>query len=91
MWLKRVFGIRQDESDIDPDEEPARVAVPAAHLRPAPPRNAPRRQSETVATEDAIEPTLTLAPTKADSAGFDPYNSGTFTKKDNAWEKVVRR
>jgi hypothetical protein len=24
-------------------------------------------------------------------SGFDPYNSGTFKKTDNAWERVTRR
>jgi hypothetical protein len=75
MWLGKLFGGRKRPPEIDPDEEPARFAAPV--------------------TPDAVTPAdfkrqlPSGAPAKI--PGFDPYNSGSFKKKDDAWVRVGRR
>jgi hypothetical protein len=76
MWLSKLFGTRKREADIDVDEEPARFISSNTHETTGAHPNLKRR------TQEALP--------KA-SSGFDPYNSGTFKKKENAWERVVRR
>ncbi len=75
MWLGKMFGGRKRPPEIDPDEEPARFAAPT------PPEAIPANQDLKRRTQDAVRP----------KSGFDPYNSGSFKKKDNAWERVGRR
>jgi hypothetical protein len=75
MWLGKLFGGRKRPREIDPDEEPARFVAP-------PPPGAPA-----VSTE--LKRRLEGRPHP--KTGFDPYNSGAFKKKDNAWERVGRR
>ena len=76
MWLGKLFGGRKRQANMDSDEEPARFPTQAASESTGAPSDLRRR------TQDQL---------KAKATGFDPYNSGTFKKKDNAWERVVRR
>jgi hypothetical protein len=75
MWLGKMFGGRKRPPEIDPGEEPARFAAPV------PPEETPVSQDLKRRTQDRLQ----------SQSGFDPYNSGTFKKKDNAWERVGRR
>jgi len=75
MWLKKLFGSRDERAEHDPGEEPSRV----------PP--VPQNQHTQTGSHDLRKITeQKLAP----KSGFDPYNSGTF-KKENAWERVTRK
>jgi hypothetical protein len=85
MWLKKLFGARDSEAEFDPDEEPARVPTPAVHLRTG------RQRAAAENTVTAPEELSLVQPEPKQTTGFDPYNSGTFKKRENAWEKVVRR
>lgn len=38
----------------------------------------------------AASNTLKVVPAEKKQKGFDPYNSGAY-KKENAWERVIRR
>jgi hypothetical protein len=63
------------KEEIDTDE-PARFAAPNVS-KPAAPA--------------AVTPPPAASPTKAPGQkGFDPYNSGSFARR-NAWERVSRR
>jgi hypothetical protein len=75
MWLGKMFGGRKRPPEIDPDEEPARFVAPAPIDAAAANQDLKRQ------TQEAVRP----------KSGFDPYNSGTFKKKDNAWERIGRR
>ena len=77
MWFARLFGGRDDRST---DEEPRVKPAPAPTAK-APTAPAKRPQSQ-----------LTLQPsqTEAKRKGFDPYNSGSFERR-NAWERTGRR
>ena len=77
MWLGKLFGGRKAPPEIDPDEEPARFVAPIPPEATA----TGAHQELKRRTQDRLQP----------KAGFDPYNSGTFKKKDNAWERVGRR
>ena len=57
-------------------EEP--TATPPAAIAPAKPAPATAKRPAAVSTDPAK------------SKGFDPYNSGTFERR-NAWERVPRR
>lgn len=81
MWLSKIFSGRKDELDDDANEQPA-AARPIVYVAPpatapaAPRKNAPPSQLK-------IQP--------RESAGFDPYNSGSFQKRGDAWERISRR
>jgi hypothetical protein len=77
MWLGKLFGARKRPSEIDPDEEPARF------LAPMPP--------DATGTPADFKGRLPQKPGAAKQPGFDPYNSGSFKKKDDAWVRVGRR
>jgi hypothetical protein len=81
MWLGKLFGRRNRPPEIDPGEEPARFVAPS-------PRDATGISADFKARLDSSR-----APTPASSkpSGFDPYNSGSFKKKDDAWVRVGRR
>jgi len=74
MWFARLFGGRPD--DGEDDEQPTATPV----VRPA--------------TSGAV--TRPPAPVKSQAKvvpkgkGFDPYNSGSFERR-NAWERIGRR
>jgi len=81
MWLSKIFSGRKDDLD-DADEQPSAarpkvIVAPPTPTAPAAPRQAPPN------------PRLKVAP--RESAGFDPYNSGSFQKRGDAWERVTRR
>jgi len=66
MWLKRLFGQREERDQPDPGEEPSRVP-------PTPPR---LTQTGSHDLKKLTEQKL------AQKGGFDPYNSGTFKKEN---------
>ncbi len=82
MWFARLFGGRDDHDDY---EEP--TAAPPNVQRNADSEsgvagNRPSSASQPVLkrrAHDGVRP-----------KGFDPYNSGTFQRR-NAWERVNRR
>ena len=77
MWLARLFGGRK----VKADDEPARFAPPARAIQPV-------KRSPTVGTpKRGIHADQVAGKVKS---GFDPYNSGSFERK-NAWERVIRR
>lgn len=74
MWLAKLFGGRRDESA---DEEPTAVPPqPAADAQPI-----TRPPSRPAGKARVIDPKR---------KGFDPYNSGSFERR-NAWERTGRR
>jgi hypothetical protein len=77
MWLARLFGGRQAEAE----DEPAQFAPPARPVQPG-------KGSAAVGTaKRGIHADKVAGKVKS---GFDPYNSGSFERK-NAWERVIRR
>ena len=73
-WFAKWFGGRKEVSKET--DEPARFAPPTM-----------RRPEEPAAQMSlARKPSPPVAARK----GFDPYNSGSFERR-NAWEKVSRR
>ena len=75
MWFARIFGGRSDEGE---DEQPTANPV----VRPATP---------TAVTRPPAQHTVAKAPAKKPALkGFDPYNSGSFERR-NAWERIGRR
>lgn len=74
MWFARLFGGRDDGSD---DELPTATA-------PQPPVGNPS------ASIDKRIPASPHGAKVAPQKGFDPYNSGTFERR-NAWERIGRR
>ena len=75
MWLGKLFGGRKRPPEIDPNEEPARFVAPTS-VGIGAPVELKRRAPE---------------PSQSTPPGFDPYNSGSFKKKDDAWVRVGRR
>jgi hypothetical protein len=75
MWFSKLLNRRREEADAG--EEPARfpTVVDSSH------------GPSTGPTTDMKRNTPVRGQPKG---GFDPYNSGTFQKK-NAWERVVRK
>jgi hypothetical protein len=86
MILAKLFGIRPEDMD-DPPTHPS-VVQPLQRDQLA----------EATGTHAALSTGLRAVVSKArppagakpGSAGFDPYNRGTF-KKTNAWERINRR
>jgi hypothetical protein len=74
MLFAKLWGGRKDEGD-----EPARFSVPAS--------SPPIIHSAATRTDQ-----LRSMPTRSGPAktGFDPYNSGSFERK-NAWERIGKR
>jgi hypothetical protein len=82
MWLPKIFSPQKDELDADSDErrQPARPTSIVAPPAPAAP----------TASQRAVpKSSLKIAP--RENAGFDPYNSGSFHKRGEAWERITRR
>jgi hypothetical protein len=77
MWLGKLFGGRNRPPKIDPDDEPARFQAPIAPDATGTPSDFKTRQEQ---KSPGSKP-----------PGFDPYNSGSFKKKDDAWVRVGRR
>jgi hypothetical protein len=77
MWLGKLFGGRKQPPEIDPDEEPARFVAP---MNP-----------DVTGTPADLKAQLRQKSTASKPPGFDPYNSGSFKKKDDAWVRVGRR
>jgi len=75
MWFAKLFGGRDEH---DQDEEPTAVP-PARSAAQNPPTSVTKRPAATSPVSDA-----------AKRKGFDPYNSGSFERR-NAWERVTRR
>lgn len=77
MWFAKLFGGRDERDD---DEEPTAVA--------------PQRPATRNPTTSAVTKRPAAAPLPgsevAKRKGFDPYNSGSFERR-NAWERVIRR
>lgn len=74
MWLARLFGRRRDDSE--PAEFPPHPAADIGAIQQRPKAKLPNGGH---------------APAAAPKAnGFDPYNSGAFSKA-SAWERVNRR
>jgi hypothetical protein len=77
MWFAKLFGGRDERED---DEEPTAVA--------------PHRAVAQMPTTSAVTKRPATAPVPgsevAKRKGFDPYNSGSFERR-NAWERVNRR
>jgi hypothetical protein len=82
MWLAKLFGGRRPLPKIDPDEEPARFQAPIALDATGTPSDFKARQEQ---KPSGPKPPSPKPP------GFDPYNSGSFKKKDDAWVRVGRR
>lgn len=80
MWISKIFNGRKDASDDDAEHQP--IAKPRTIV--APPVVTPM-----AARKRAPKPQLELE--SPEKAGFDPYNSGTFQKKGDAWQRVTRR
>jgi hypothetical protein len=80
MWLHKLFG-RKRVPEIDPGEEPARHPAPL----PRETTGVPTEMKKRLAAIDLPPAPIVKAP------GFDPYNSGSFKKKDDAWVRVGRR
>jgi len=76
MWFARLFGGRDEGAD---DELPTAAAPQRPVVDPSASHAAPRAAAHQGAKPAARKP-----------AGFDPYNSGTFERR-NAWERVHRR
>lgn len=77
MWFAKLFGGREELEDTD---EPARFAAPEI-----------ARSSQTGAHGAVSAGKVSAGPAKpAGKKGFDPYNSGSFGRR-NAWERIVRR
>lgn len=75
MWFAKWFGGRsQREEDY---EEPTATA----------PVRAPAKSAATTAVK---RPAATAVDPVQKKKGFDPYNSGSFERR-NAWERVPRR
>jgi hypothetical protein len=74
MWFAKWFGGRDDAIEAD---EPARFAPPEVP-RPAQP------------TAQPVHATAKANSRPAPKQGFDPYNSGSFERR-NAWERINRR
>jgi hypothetical protein len=82
MLLDRIFGGRRRA-------QPAR-ATASPPRTPAPRQTAGSKSTGNSGLSLAEEPVR--RPGLVDTeAGFDPYNSGAFVKKDGAWERVNRR
>lgn len=75
MWFARLFGGRRDNGADD--ELPTAVA---------PSRPVVNSSAATAERTPAIQNPVKPAAKK----GFDPYNSGSFERR-NAWERVNRR
>jgi hypothetical protein len=75
MWFAKWFGGRPEVSEET--DEPARFAPPTM-----------RRPEEPADTTSRVRKPGPLA--AAPKKGFDPYNSGSFERR-NAWEKINRR
>ena len=76
MWFAKLFGGRDERVD---DEEPTAVA--------------PQRAMAQISTTHAVtkRPAAPLPGSElAKRKGFDPYNSGSFERR-NAWERITRR
>lgn len=74
MWFANLFGGRDAEGV---DEEPTAAPPPAAVSTPA----ITRPPAQAAGAARLIDPKR---------KGFDPYNSGSFERR-NAWERVGRR
>lgn len=85
MWFARLFGGRAEET-VD-DEAPASAPVPV-HAPAAKPEIAPRRPANAHPGTSPGRPKERRSDSR--NKGFDPYNSGTFERR-NAWERVGRR
>lgn len=85
MWLARWFGGRKAEAD----DEPARFAPPAPPVQPVNAAQAIGSAKRGIHAHGPAQRPAGHATSKAKS-GFDPYNSGSFERK-NAWERVIRR
>lgn len=81
MWLQKLFGRKKRAPELDPGEEPARYSAPLPRETTGVPTDMKKRLA-------AIDLPAT-PPVK--KPGFDPYNSGSFKKKDDAWVRVGRR
>lgn len=75
MWFARLFGGRRRDDGSD-DELPTATAPQRPVVNP----------SATVAKQ----PRNKAKGTSRKPVGFDPYNSGSFERR-NAWERVGRR
>lgn len=80
MWLPKIFSERKDAHD-DADEQRPTAKPPVVVMPPAAAPVAPRK----------VAPKPQLKIESPESSGFDPYNSGSFQRKGNAWERVTRR
>jgi len=77
MWFARLFGGRHDRgAEEEPRVEPA----------PRPAAKAPAAPAKRPPSQLTLQPSVTEAKRK----GFDPYNSGSFERR-NAWERTGRR
>ncbi|MFL6549295.1 MAG: hypothetical protein ACJ8OJ_11410 [Povalibacter sp.] len=74
MWFAKLFGGRDEHEGY---EEPTA----------APTIRAGSQTSTTVTKRPAVTTSPTNAPKRK---GFDPYNSGSFERR-NAWERIGRR
>lgn len=76
MWFARLFGGRADKGEDDP---PTATAV----VRPANPE---------AVTHPPAKPAVkaSIAKETTPTGSFDPYNSGSFERR-NAWERIGRR
>lgn len=74
MWFANLFGGRDAK---DADEEPTAVQPQPAASTPA----ITRPPVQTAGKARVIDPKR---------KGFDPYNSGSFERR-NAWERIGRR
>lgn len=77
MWLARLFGGRK----VTEEDEPARFAPAAPPVQPV------KSSSAVGSASRGIHAGKVANKVKS---GFDPYNSGSFERK-NAWERVIRR
>lgn len=83
MLLARLFGGRRRADSAREHAQPPRDAAP--RRKPAVP-DGDRSDGLSLARE--TKPRAGFVDTEA---GFDPYNSGAFVKKGDAWERVTRR
>jgi len=74
MWFARLFGGRPEEGE---DEQPTATPV----VRPA---------TSGALSRPPAQPPVKLQSRKPSAKGFDPYNSGSFERR-NAWERIGRR
>jgi hypothetical protein len=77
MWLGKLFGGQKRPPVTDPDDEPARFLAPML--------------PDATGTPADFKARLPQKSVTAKPPGFDPYNSGSFKKKDDAWVRVGRR